>query len=360
MPKKHTFDYVFNYFKEQNCKLLSTEYVNNRTKLDYICSCGNKTSILFCNFKKETKCRKCNIKEKYTFEYVFNYFKEQNCELISKEYINATKNLNYLCKCGNKSEINFSRFKKGIRCLKCGGTEKHTFEYVFNYFKEQNCKLLSTEYINAKTKMNYICICGNASTINFNGFQNGNRCKKCSGLETHTFEYIQEFFWENECELLSTEYINNHTKLDFICSCGTKHSLNFKDFKKGRRCLECGFKKAMKSPYYYKDYTFPSGKIIRIQGYEHFALDELIKDFTENQILTDRKDMPVIKYIQNGSIHTYYPDIYIPHLNKIIEVKSTWTFEKKYCRNMLKSLETKKKYLFEFWIFDRKGNKVIV
>jgi hypothetical protein len=29
MPKKLTFEFVNNYFKEQKCKLLETEYINH-------------------------------------------------------------------------------------------------------------------------------------------------------------------------------------------------------------------------------------------------------------------------------------------------------------------------------------------
>jgi hypothetical protein len=36
MPEKFTFEFIFEYFKSQNCELLSTEYINNRTKLNYI------------------------------------------------------------------------------------------------------------------------------------------------------------------------------------------------------------------------------------------------------------------------------------------------------------------------------------
>ena len=35
---------------------------------------------------------------------------------------------------------------------------KFTYEYVYNYFKEQKCKLLETEYINSSTKMKYKCM----------------------------------------------------------------------------------------------------------------------------------------------------------------------------------------------------------
>lgn len=61
-----------------------------------------------------------------------------------------------------------------------------------------------------------------------------------------------------------------------------------------------------------------------IKGYEHLALDELVKIYNEDDILTDRNDMPKIMYNFNDKTLRYYPDIYIKSENKIIEVKSTY------------------------------------
>ena len=54
--------------------------------------------------------------------------------------------------------------------------KKHTFEYVQETFKQKNCVLLETEYINIKTKMRYICKCGNESSITFSNFNAGHFC----------------------------------------------------------------------------------------------------------------------------------------------------------------------------------------
>jgi hypothetical protein len=56
----------------------------------------------------------------------------------------------------------------------------------------------------------------------------------------------------------------------------------------------------------------------------------------------------------------YFPDIYIPKQNLIIEVKSTYTYSKEYDKNIAKANATKNTgYNFEFWIYDGKGNKVV-
>ncbi|GAG22257.1 unnamed protein product, partial [marine sediment metagenome] len=142
MGKKLNYQFVKNYFEEQNCTLLSTEYINNKEKLKYICSCGNEEAeITFCNFKSGQRCKLCGIEKlasalRLEIKYVRNFFKEQNCTLLS-EYINSGKKLKYICLCGNVSEILYHDFKNGHRCMKCSGTPKYDVQEIFDYFAEQ-------------------------------------------------------------------------------------------------------------------------------------------------------------------------------------------------------------------------------
>lgn len=111
----------------------------------------------------------------------------------------------------------------------------------------------------------------------------------------------------------------------------------------------------------YKEYKFPSGTMRKVQGYEPFALDDLIKTYTEEQIKSDRKDVPRISYKVEEKQKYYFPDIFIPHENKIIEVKSTWTYNCKEDNIKAKAEATKNQgYKYEIWIYDGKGGKEII
>jgi hypothetical protein len=111
----------------------------------------------------------------------------------------------------------------------------------------------------------------------------------------------------------------------------------------------------------YKEYTMPSGSIRRLQGYEPFAIDELIKEHQEENIKTDRKDVPRITYTSNGKTRYYFPDIYLPLLNKIIEVKSTWTYHCKTDNIKEKEEATKSAgYEYDIWVYDGNGNRIDV
>jgi hypothetical protein len=120
------------------------------------------------------------------------------------------------------------------------------------------------------------------------------------------------------------------------------------------------FEKYMINVFKHKEYKFPDGEISKIQGYENYALDLLIQEgYSYNDILTQKSDVPEIWYIENNIKRRYYCDIFIEKENKIIEVKSLYTFNISKDRNLLKKNACiEKGYNFEFMIFNKYGNKI--
>jgi len=116
------------------------------------------------------------------------------------------------------------------------------------------------------------------------------------------------------------------------------------------------FAKAQKSAFSLKSYTLPSGKIINIQGYESFAVDKLLLEVEEEDIITGCENIPIIHYIFEDKNHVYYPDIYIPSKNLLIEIKSSYTYEKDYDKNQAKFTSAALAgYTLTLWIFSPKG-----
>jgi hypothetical protein len=110
-----------------------------------------------------------------------------------------------------------------------------------------------------------------------------------------------------------------------------------------------------------KIYTFPSGNQIIYQGYENYALDELLREgVLEEEIINDCKNVPEIWYEDvEGKSHRYYVDIFIPSRNLCIEVKSNWTIEQKKDNIFLKQQSLKDAgYHCEIWVYNGKGEKI--
>lgn len=182
---RHSYEYIYNYFKERNCELLEDKYVNADQKLKYRCECENIAYITFGHFSQGERCSKCGGREKLTYVFVYNKFKESGCELLEKDYIDAHTLMKFKCSCGNIAYIRWMNFQQGQRCFECGiekrvEKQKHPFEYIYQYFLDNNCKLLETNYSNCNTKMKYQCECGNISETTWNAFSHGHRCVLCS------------------------------------------------------------------------------------------------------------------------------------------------------------------------------------
>ena len=95
-----------------------------------------------------------------------------------------------------------------------------------------------------------------------------------------------------------------------------------------------------KSSVKYKEFKLPSGRIVKLQGYEPQVLEQLLESFNENDIAIGVKELNKtigkIQYTFKNTKRTYYPDFYIKSTNTIIEVKSQWTFDKWKDKNLAK------------------------
>lgn len=111
-----------------------------------------------------------------------------------------------------------------------------------------------------------------------------------------------------------------------------------------------------KTMYKKKSYTFPSGKTITIQGYEHLCINLLLsRGILEDDIKTGKEitdEIGIINYQFTGKTCRYFPDIFVKSQNKIIEVKSTYTLIAELEKNTLKKRAVLQKGLnFEFMVF---------
>lgn len=115
--------------------------------------------------------------------------------------------------------------------------------------------------------------------------------------------------------------------------------------------------RASKAAYNLKDFTYPCGTTIKVQGYEPFALKYLVEQgYACQDITTKRTDVPEIWYVKGERPARYFCDIFIAKDNRIIEVKSTWTYEKDKDDLVLKERAcVDAGYAFELYVYDAKG-----
>lgn len=181
-------DYVENNSK---CKLLSTEYINNNTKMLFRCECGREFEMVYRNFKYKNiqSCEVCNG-HKYDYRYVKEYIeKNSDCRLLSTEYKGIDNKIKLLCSCGNEFEVSFSHFVRsgGRQCNKCGHengakirrkTLKEFTQEVYNLVGDEYIVL--DNYINTNTPILFKHNkCNHEFYMRPADFLTGQRCPKC-------------------------------------------------------------------------------------------------------------------------------------------------------------------------------------
>ena len=87
--------------------------------------------------------------------------KKRKGKLLSKKYIKSTEQLLWQCNKGHKWNANSNNIRRGRWCPKCAGNIKKDIEYINSSLINRNIKCLSSKYINANTKLEWLCPCGN-------------------------------------------------------------------------------------------------------------------------------------------------------------------------------------------------------
>ena len=290
MNKLNT-EFVKKKFEEEGYILLD-EYTKATTKMRYICPKGHEHSIDWHHFKNGRRCPYCATeKSKVNFNKIKKAFKDRGYTLLEEEYINSQTPMEYICPNGHKHTISWNSFNSGKGCPECWGHTKLSLKYIEEEFKKVGWTLLTTEYVNTKQRLEYICDKGHKYTISWDKFKEGKGCPCCKGNRL-TIEMIREKFKKEGYTLLSTHYMNGQ-KLEYLCDKGHRHFTTWDNFQQGYRCSYCKSSKG----------------------------ETKIKDIL---------DVFGIKYIYNKNIWSdcyLRPDFYLENYNLVIEYDGIQHFE---------------------------------
>jgi len=269
MSKKLTIQEVRKFVETNSkCTLISTEYINMKTKMEFRCGCDNIFPTSFDEFKNMNKrqCNKCghksiSLSKLGNLEEIKLFVKENsNCECLETEYINSNTKMKFRCDCNNIFYTSINTFKNMNKrqCEKCGREKQSISQSIgFNKFIDyikQNTNLipLNKEYKNVYTKMDFICECGKEFKTTLSNIKRANKrqCTSC-GIKIRTnkirktIDDVTDYITKMELNiiLITKEYINNRTKMDFICECGKEFKTSFERLRGGQiSCRVCSQK----------------------------------------------------------------------------------------------------------------------
>jgi hypothetical protein len=371
--RKFTYELLKSLFDEFNVTLLkdySNEYLTRDTRIIGKCvNCENSFEKKFIKLyeNKNFGCEECRNKikferlkntmiDKYGVEYAAqsedfrNKMKSTILEKYGVEYPIQNKEIKNKIK-----ETNLQRYgtEYGLQSEDVKEKRNET-----NLRKYGVCNNLHRNDIKEKIKQTCLKKYGTTCSL-----QNEN--VKIKIRDTNMKKYGTEYGFQSEFikEKIKETNIKNHGVAYNLQREDIKEKIKQTNLKKYgvEHISQCPvlYDKVTKNMYKSKEYTFPSGNTIKIQGYEHYAIDELLKqEIEENDIITGCNNVPTIWYYDNNNKkRRHFVDIYIPSQNKCIEVKSTWTAKLHEGNIELKQKYAKELgYLYEIWIYDSKGN----
>ena len=400
---------TFNKYCEDNEITLLENYEQIKLNRDYkikgmciTCDCNNEFDKSFRQLiKTGPYCYNCCVnngkqqwalKCKYNLEYLLHFCEESNITLTinyDNEIINRNTIINGKCitkDCDDKFNRSFRELIKlnGYCANCCKEIGKHKI-IVTNLKKFGFDSAMKNEEVKQKLKKTILEKYGVEHISQLDTIKEqikekslakyGTECSlqsekvKKKSKETNIIKYGVENPQQNKSIQQKTENTN-------IMKYGVKCYFTSEEFKKASietNKIKYGVEhhsqnseiseKMLKNSYATKKYKMPSDKIIDYQGYENFALDELlnIEHILEDDIITNRKDVPEIWYHdKTGKKRRHFVDFFIKSQNLCIEVKSTWTNQAK--NNVLEKQQAAINlgYNYKIWIFDEKGNKLQV
>jgi hypothetical protein len=207
------------------------------------------------------------VGRKFTFEEVKIKFEELGCKLLSDVYEGKDVPMEFICECGNKSTISWNNLRRGCRCKEYCGINKRTkarntleitqkikqtyFRKRKEYYRKFGCEYLEDEIKTNHDVLKYKCACGKIHFKTFGAFKNCWKCDDCmdsdkvarSERRKLSFPEVNFLVESKQCELLSESYGGYYDELQFMCSCGNKFHKTFAAFKLSSECSNCYSKK---------------------------------------------------------------------------------------------------------------------
>ena len=256
---------VKNAYAEIGYELLSKEYTNNHTKLHIRCDKNHEYWGVWSNSQRGSRCPHCAGKY-VDIEQIRNTLAKIGHKLISTEYINNKTKMEIECDRQHRYQRAWKDIRKRKTCPVCAD-RKITWEKVDAAAKEAGHKLISKGYVNSNSKLIFECPESHQYKLNWNSFNGGQRCSYCAGKHVD-LEQVKQEYAEIGYTVLSKKYINTGSKLLIKCDRSHIFSSSRDCMKMGRRCPDCaeygGFNQNKPGNLYYLKIATPNGVCYKI------------------------------------------------------------------------------------------------
>lgn len=215
--------------------------------------CGQIYERTYGALKISKRCKHCakEKKRKDMEEHVRKVIHDNGEELCSEYRSSHDNNLKIKCTYEHMYEMSWHDYQSGHGCTICAGNAKLILDDIKEIALKDGYTILDTKYVNNKTKLLFMCPSGHLFEMCWSSFQQEHRCSVCAGNQRLELDKLKEIALQDGYTILDTEYISNKTKLKFLCPSKHVFYMRWNDFQQKRRCFICRMSKGERKIYDY-------------------------------------------------------------------------------------------------------------
>jgi len=236
---KYTIDDMQGIAKHRGGTCLSDVYVNKRTKLLWKCAKGHQWEAVPDSVNRGSWCSVCAGIAGLTLEGMHEAARKSGGKCLSDKYVNNKTKLLWECAEGHQWESTPQSIRRGTWCAICSGVSKRTINDMQQIAIKRGGKCLSNTYINNRTKLSWECDKGHQWEATPHDIGGDSWCPTCCGAFRLTIADMKKLARKKKGKCLSSDYVNNRTKLLWECSNGHQWRTTPMTINKGSWCPTC-------------------------------------------------------------------------------------------------------------------------
>jgi hypothetical protein len=228
---------------------------NDKTKLNYVCICGNPVENSWRTFVRNKKffCKECVPNKKTgkkapSIEEFIEMLDNEDYSLVHPEnsgYIDTKTLVLIRDPLGNVYKGTYTRFEQGHRSKAMVDlAKKLPPEEVKKRIEKAGFEWIpGSVYVNEKIKILVKCHCGNISGIAVNNMRKKRvGCEQCYMYNRkYNWDYVEGIAEKYNCTIITLGkfYRGKDTIIEIICACGEEMIKNVRGFLTAPRCKSC-------------------------------------------------------------------------------------------------------------------------
>jgi len=200
---------------------LATEYINNKTKMPWMCAQKHIFLMNLGHVKSGHWCKICAYEDKkLSLLDAQTEAQKQGGYCLAEHYENCYTLMPFKCKNNHLFSSTLSRVRNGYWCAQCSD-QRLSIEIADWEATQRGGHCLSKEYINIREKLSFVCKNNHFFKMSLGEVRyNHYWCPECSHHKKLTIEVAKKEAEKHGWILISKTYKNCDTPLEWMCENG--------------------------------------------------------------------------------------------------------------------------------------------